>query len=1587
MLQVLSAANEVLSNEQASQLIVDTATNSLNVAIANLIPKSQANATALYEAIKANENLDVSGRTVKSTNDFIDALEGAQDKLAALFDEEGNATAENTGSAQLAVDECVVALQSAADELFNKDYLAQYKAYYDNILVLDDLLPGKAAGYDSGSFSAFSNARAAAVSYAEDLGAFTTETVTRSVAYRAKTVHDAFWTSYYRGLKSKKGDITVHLRVADSIGASNPSQSIGATFDGDVGLTDDGHTVGDLVGALPDGYTVSREYYEIPMVYINGALVADPWMGYYDLNGSYHIHDWEGLVLRDGDEVVISRVEQPYGYYYGQYVQRAVVDTYDPYKEFVSMLRFKGADGAVEAEAGKAFTLDVEQTPAWLGSDGVWSPREDATILASAPAESREDAGAALTKTGTATDASGASSQTFYRAGWYRVAAYDTRASQTATITLSGADKDGSYPNLAVGAATWVHVSESSDPLAVKAELLEELDGAYGKYPEEMFRPAKWAELKSAYDEAAAALRGKDATVGDARDAQQEGIAAITAIQSAMLSENSAYLSDFRDKLGRLPDDVSLIDTSQKTLVEQLIARYDSFSEWQFGQITAKESVKYERVKAAYDGGLPGTTNSYSLSTEVRADSPEAQAVIEDMMQWLYDNPGVNDVISLSYGHNTERYGTFQDVTNAFVNGSGNKDRGVIADRQPDSTIYFFPSIAYSAYFQMRDSGDGTVSGGDWSISDEGMGFKDRPMAAGQGTTVDSMGSPKVTVLGKEYELKSVKLEGVAASKVKSSEHWVWDNSTYKGKPAQSNVYFEGAFQTFPMPYNDVKAVFTWGPADADDAIDVAKAAAKGDIGSAYDEYDLTLYDDGGKAALLKARDDGIEAVDAAMDKNAVADARKEAIAAMDAVQEKDIPSEPSVGKRVGKVRVTAENKTFAGGAFTGDIVPGVWFPLHEEDTVMSVILRALKSEGYGSTGSYAYLSGVTKDGRKLAEFDGGGGSGWMITLNDWFINEGGHMFGVKDGKLESGDEVKLLYTCNYGEDLESSWWSPDTSLTALEVDGGGLSPAFTSATKYIVNVTGSGPKLKITPTAANKNYQTRAYLNRANDASAFYKRNERVPVKPGDVVHVGVGDRAWPSMNNQGMDAISYKGTWYDLYVIGESGGANHAVSLIGDLPKDITDSDIGDVLFAKALYDALTGDEQTKVTNKDTLDAAVDAVGGADVLKAAKAAIAALPNASGLTDSTKEDARGLIEVAVSWCDALTDDQKDDLTLSELNRYTEAMAKLARLDGDETARKAPLVSKVGTAEGLKEAAYTDKSWAALTGAVSAAKAVLIRPDATQSEVNAAIATIDGAIAALKLKDTGINIPPGGDKPPVDDGKPPAAKSFTVSFDANGGKVSLKSKILNENAEYGALPKATRSGYKFLGWYTAQKGGKNVTTQTGLAKKADHTLYAHWKANKYKVTLDANGGKVKVKGKEVKTATITATFDKAYGKLQKATRTGGYKFKGWYTAKRGGVKATTKSIMDKAGAQTLYAQWDVRYGILNDDAFSVKVRSKAGMDGKVLGYVPVGMEYRVLKMVDRKGEGDDWYKVKCRNTQDKVVTGYVHARYMKSYWR
>ena len=214
----------------------------------------------------------------------------------------------------------------------------------------------------------------------------------------------------------------------------------------------------------------------------------------------------------------------------------------------------------------------------------------------------------------------------------------------------------------------------------------------------------------------------------------------------------------------------------------------------------------------------------------------------------------------------------------------------------------------------------------------------------------------------------------------------------------------------------------------------------------------------------------------------------------------------------LGKAHVIVENTTFTkpvdgkAPAWTGTLVD-TWVKLTEDSTAMSCVTEALKAEGYTQTGAESnYISEING----LSAYDGGGQSGWMGTLNDWFTNAGLGEFTVANGKLESGDEIRVMYSCAYGNDLGGSWGSSDTTVKALTFSTGELSPAFDKDThSYTLKLAADVSSVVVTPTASNKNFQVRTSVD-----GTEYKRTAEIPVADGTVITVKCGDPSWPSMN-----------------------------------------------------------------------------------------------------------------------------------------------------------------------------------------------------------------------------------------------------------------------------------------------------------------------------------------------------------------------------------------------------------------------------------------------------------------------------------------
>lgn len=217
-----------------------------------------------------------------------------------------------------------------------------------------------------------------------------------------------------------------------------------------------------------------------------------------------------------------------------------------------------------------------------------------------------------------------------------------------------------------------------------------------------------------------------------------------------------------------------------------------------------------------------------------------------------------------------------------------------------------------------------------------------------------------------------------------------------------------------------------------------------------------------------------------------------------------------SVLTLAGMARVIVENTTFpkAEGAVWEGTLTDTWIELTGESTMMGCVVEAL--DGHTVVGAESnYISSIDN----LKAFDGGTMSGWMGTLNDWFTNFGFGEFTVAKGTLCAGDEIRIMYTRTV-EDLGGSFGSTDTRLKALTFSAGKLTPSFSGDSfTYTLTVPEGTTSLLVTPTAANKNYQVRAYLG-TQATGREYSRTSLIPIANGSVITVVCADDSWPTMN-----------------------------------------------------------------------------------------------------------------------------------------------------------------------------------------------------------------------------------------------------------------------------------------------------------------------------------------------------------------------------------------------------------------------------------------------------------------------------------------
>ena len=430
-----------------------------------------------------------------------------------------------------------------------------------------------------------------------------------------------------------------------------------------------------------------------------------------------------------------------------------------------------------------------------------------------------------------------------------------------------------------------------------------------------------------------------------------------------------------------------------------------------------------------------------------------------------------------------------------------------------------------------------------------------------------------------------------------------------------------------------------------------------------------TLYNSLGDKAKA-AYDEGVKNINAAS-----------SAAAIDRLYQAAVVAMQEAVNNYGKVRVIVENTTFTedmwpnGKKFWDGVAVDDEVALTADSTMMSCIVAALKDNGYTQAGADSnYISSITVGDQTLGQFDGGPQSGWMGTLNDWFTNEGFAAFTVANGKLADGDVIRVMYTREgLGADLGGTWGNSDTTIKALEIQGGKLASAFTPGEagglyEYTLTIEGESADLRLTLTASNKNFLTKIFLNEKvtgnTEGFSFYKRTESIPVKAGDTIYVGCGARAWPTMNNQAGNTQESDGTWYVLRVVNANAGADYVTELISQLPEAAAvtyasyQKIAGAAAAARSALDALSKDEQAKV-DASKLKKLEDAIKGFRAIDDVRAQIDALPDADRLTTAEREAAKS----AQKAYNALTAEQRDYLTGAQLEKITAIATALTAMD------------------------------------------------------------------------------------------------------------------------------------------------------------------------------------------------------------------------------------------------------------------------------------------------------------------------------------
>ena len=1284
----LSSAKSVNENPAATRQQVDSALEALTAAMANLIPIGQINPTNLYETIERckKSNDDLKGCTEKTVNAYRTALTEANAYLDALFQKNAEGvvepTAENVETNQGKADGYATTLSKATAELApTMDRFGSVSLALNAIPALCELADKAISNSALNGRDTLKTKRDAAYAvwqkYAE-----TQLNLNASEYKEIRTAYRDLFDAYYLGLKNTAESITVNVRVTDSASLKKPTgfpqgEWASTTWTGSVTLTGD-QTLGALETQLGsklynkgrfDGYGAASYAALINGVYAHS---LQSFSGYF--SDDYYENDTftyysDRYVLHDGDTVELVLLPKPEVSSYAG-AGNSLNENYT--MRYMQTARFEqdGAPitGTLTATEGEPLTLHVSRAYASLQSyTGEYSAFSGAELYVSPEnsgtnAAAAGDAAAPSFDTGYQTDANGDVTVTLYGSGWVHLYAADLREDKGfwGNTDVSGGPQIEELPSMTAGASVWVYVTpKSGDELtAGLAALKQELDDSYQDVDRTLFTDDELKQIDETYAEKCEAFQTVT-NLTDAKNLVREFDALVAQLEKAHKNSDFPKENSIQGALNCLPDDVRDFTQGFAERFRYLQSMIGSATQHQINQMTTAQKAKYEKLKEAY--GEDGT----NLPAEV---DPTVTVKVMGATDYQNDFIVAND---RSYSYVLSDYANADSRVN--VPGSTeSRIRTSAALGAFDGTDGY--RVQEGSYYQLIIARK--LEGGAYECSYNATVVKVE--------VEDEAGNPieGVTVQTPNY---------TDANQNSSRRRFFYEPSStgYDGKGENG---MKAAIISFDcvMPRNIVVKVYLEKVATPDE-LTAAKTSLKNELTAAYQKYTKSDYSNANWNTLVKAYNDGIANIGKAEDVTTATAAKTAALEAMAAV-------DADMAQDYGTVYVTIENTTFTHDLWPtgktyweGTPINHFEVDLTAASTMMTCVVDALNVHGWSQTGASSnYISSING----LSAFDGGSQSGWMGTLNDWFTNEGFGNFSVANGKLSDGDEICIMYTrTGYGEDLGGTWNNQNTTLRALDVTNGTIFPAFTSGTigstnEYTLQIDDEKAEIKITPTATNKNFLVKTFLNEQvtdnTEGVSFYKRTQTIPVVAGDTIYVGCGVKGWPTMNTQAGNTQTSNGTWYVLKVVNAQvdDGSAYVMGLIDKYCIKVESYNYksmeSGLSITRAAYDALSDTSKQNVTNYQKL---VDAENGVASFKKTadlSVKIAALPSVYRATLEDVEQIKSVQEIYES----LTQEEKDRLTVNEYNKL---MALIEKIDGLNQAAADKVIADIAAIGSIDE--------------------------------------------------------------------------------------------------------------------------------------------------------------------------------------------------------------------------------------------------------------------------------------------------------------